>query len=161
MVSNIACEKQSGTDNPSILKFLELLILIVYLLQMLHLSSLTIFFPLAITVSHSSCSHVTVFEFLIKIVLPLLKRIKLNVLWLSSVFCSIIIIFIPIFAVFSLSQMLSTYHRIFLFLIGYHCFLYRKQPIAAHYFELWMQLQKIFLQILYTNRSCVCMDNAY
>ena len=40
------------------LKFLELLILILYLLQTLHLSTLTIFLPLDITVSHSS--HVTV-----------------------------------------------------------------------------------------------------
>ena len=120
---------------PTILKFLELSILILYLLQTLHLSSLTIFFPLPITILH--LSHMTVFDFLIEIVLPLLQCIKLNVLQLSSVFCSIIIIFICLSLLsFSLSQTLSSYHRMFLFLIGYQCFLYRNQPIAACYFEL-------------------------
>ena len=89
MVSNIACAKWFGTDNPSILKFLELLILILYLLQ--HCTQAVSPSLLAITVLHSS--HVTVW-------IPyqdrtsLLKHIKLNVLWLSSIFCSIIIIFI-------------------------------------------------------------------
>ena len=36
-------------------------------------------------------------KFLIKITLPLSKHIKLNFTWLSSVFCSIIIIFIYLF----------------------------------------------------------------
>ena len=36
-------------------------------------------------------------KLLIEITLPLSKHIKLNVMWLSSVFCSIIIIFIQFF----------------------------------------------------------------
>ena len=41
-----------------------------------------------------------------------------------------------LFIIFSLSQKLSSYHWMLLFLNAYHCFLYRKQLIATYYFEL-------------------------
>ena len=48
----------------------------------------------------------------------------------SSVVANIII-FIPLFV------LSFHYHRVFLFLVGYHWVMYRKQPIVAWYFEPW------------------------
>ena len=74
-------------------KFLEVSVLILCLLQTLHLRAHTIF-PLAITILHSS--HMTLLNSLLRSCFHFLN-IKLNVLQLSSVFCSSIIIFIHLF----------------------------------------------------------------
>ena len=71
------------------------LVITTSLLQALHLSTLTIFFPLAITIiiMFKPCDCI---KFFTGIMLPLLKCIILNVSF-SSVFYSIIVIFIHLF----------------------------------------------------------------
>ena len=130
MVLNIACAKRFGTDNPSITEVSGTLD-----------SYLVLAANTAFEHSHhlnSTCHHCLTLKphdwvkFLIKIALPLLKRIKLNVMRSSSVFCSSIIIFIRLFVLSSLSQMLDSYNQMFLFLISYHCFFCTENSQLLH-----------------------------
>ena len=93
--SNIACAKRFGTNNlsiPEISGTLDSYPVLAANAAPEHSHHLLPAYQHCLTLEPSHCV-----KFLIKIVLSLLKHIKLNVSWLSILFCSSIVIFIRLF----------------------------------------------------------------